>query len=242
MGSINKQDKRSIKTSPSYTELSNYLSSSRIKTNDVNIYDSTYTDTYKLVLSSSNHNNKVQFYLSKEGLQILGLYMRRGISITELCKLIGVTRTTLEKWRRKYPQINQVLSYTRELMIADVESAALRTAKGYTVSLIRPMLVKEPIKQGGKIIGYNERIEYVAYEEHIKPDVNAQRLILNNAYPEVYKADSKQLAEALNQKQLEVVQDIQQGFITKLLSVNAEVLENEEAQVIVHDEPISTDK
>ena len=229
-----------IRSSSSYSSMSKYISSSRIKVNDTSPYDSKELNNYIRSYSSTSIKDKISFYLTKEGLQILGLHMRRGVSYKELAHIIGVGINTLMGWKKKYPQINQVLSYTREVMIAEVESAALRTAKGYTVSLIRPMVLKKLVyDDDNKIIGVDETIDYVAYEEHVKPDVNAQRLILNNAYPEVYKADSKQLAEALNQKQLGVVQELQKGFITKLEEISMQDLANESVVVIENDESIN---
>lgn len=217
-------------TNTSYNNLIKSLDKRRIKTNDVNIYDSNELSNY--INANIYSRRSINYFLTKEGLSILGLHTRQGKSLDEIASIIGVNVGTLKMWKQKYPQINQVLSYTREVLIAELESASIKTAKGYSVSLVRPQVIRVAIKNGEKIVGYDERIEYVVYEEHVKADVNAQRFLLQNIAPDRYKGDAKQIAETLNNEAVQNFLEMQKSIKQTLEQQQIEDLQNEGVVVI----------
>lgn len=221
-------------SSSSYESVKTRINDFRFRINDVNTYNNNDLGNY---IYKTRRGNKIDFWLSKEGILLLEGFSRDGKSIHLIAKEIGVSDSTLHDWKRAYPQINRALSQTREVVIRTLENVAMKSALGYTTSVIKPMAVKKAIRDDNdKIIGYEEVVEYVVEEEFIKPEWNMQQFLLKNIAPDKYKGDAKQIAEALNEEKLQQVLVMQQAFQKALLTTTSEDLINEEVVVITDDE------
>lgn len=209
------------------TALKNVSSSYVI--NDVNTYNPIDLSEYE---SYAKRKTKVDYFLTNDGLLLLEGFARDGLSHNLIAKQIGVSSTTLYDWENKYPKIKRALAQTREVVIRKLENAAMKSALGYTVTLIKPMIVKKPIRIGDKIVGYQEIVEYVAEQEFVKPEWNMQQFLLKNIARDKYKGDAKQIAEAMNEERVLEIINVQKSMQQALLSVNRESLEDEEVQVI----------
>ena len=75
---------------------------------------------------------KYQEYLTKEGLLKLEGWARDGLTDEQIAEeKIGINRTTLYDWKKKYPDISDALSNGKEVIDRKVENALLKRALGY---------------------------------------------------------------------------------------------------------------
>lgn len=74
---------------------------------------------------------KVDQWLTKEGLTKLGGWARSGLSDEQIAKNVGVSRSTLNEWKKKYPDISDTLKKEKEVADFEVENALFRRATGY---------------------------------------------------------------------------------------------------------------
>lgn len=115
---------------------------------------------------------RVQQWLEGAGLALLRDWVRAGESSTVIAGRMGVGLRTLERWRRKYPALEQALSGTREVVDSQVEDALLRKALGY-----------ETVERKVEVSAKGERKE-VRTVKQVGPDVSAISLWLKNRRPE----------------------------------------------------------
>ena len=88
---------------------------------------------------------KVDQWLTKEGLTKLGGWARSGLSDEQIAKNVGVSRSTLNEWKKKYPDISDTLKKEKEVADFEVENALFRRATGYEHEEIT--YVAQPLSQ-----------------------------------------------------------------------------------------------
>lgn len=115
---------------------------------------------------------RVQQWLEAPGLALLRDWARAGISPRTIAGRMGVGLRTLERWRRKYPLLEQALSGTREVVDSQVEEALLQKALGY-----------ETVERKVEVSAKGERKE-VSTVKQVGPDVSAISLWLKKRRPE----------------------------------------------------------
>ncbi|ERL22731.1 hypothetical protein HMPREF1986_00342 [Oribacterium sp. oral taxon 078 str. F0263] len=118
---------------------------------------------------------KADRWISGNGLDAIKTWKRNGVSDEEIAKNIGVSRSTLNEWKRKYPDLSDAFTRARAVADAVIEGALFRAAKGHVVNL-----KKIRITANGDIIEYTE-------EHYIPPDVKAMIFYLTNRMPGSYK-------------------------------------------------------
>lgn len=74
---------------------------------------------------------KVDQWLTKEGLTKIGGWARSGLSDEQIAKNVGVSRSTLNEWKKKYPDISDTLKKEKEVADFEVENALFRRATGF---------------------------------------------------------------------------------------------------------------
>lgn len=89
--------------------------------------------------------SKVNDWLTKEGLTKLGGWARSGLSDEQIAKNVGVSRSTLNEWKKKYPDISDTLKKEKEVADFEVENALFRRATGYEHEEIT--YVAQPLSQ-----------------------------------------------------------------------------------------------
>lgn len=76
---------------------------------------------------------KYQDYLTAEGLLKLEGWARDGLTDEQIAEdKIGINRTTLYDWKKKYPDISDALRIGKEVIDRKVENALLKRALGYS--------------------------------------------------------------------------------------------------------------
>lgn len=98
----------------------------------------------------------------------------RGATIAEVADILGVDRTTVWRWRARHEDFCLALKVGREMADERVGFSLYERAVGYTYDTV-------------KIMQYEGAPVIVPHQEHVPPDVTAQRLWLTNRRPEEWK-------------------------------------------------------
>lgn len=123
---------------------------------------------------------KYEYWLSEDGLLILSAWARDGLTDNQIAKNIGISRSTLNEWKIKYPDISDTLKKGKEIVDIVVENALLEKALGVRRTVKKPIKVKEVLYEDGKRLKETEHIEYADEEIYIPPDTTAQIYWLKN--------------------------------------------------------------
>lgn len=115
---------------------------------------------------------RYQEWLTPEKLTLLEGWKREGQTEEEIAKRIGISQSTLRSWRKRFPELNRVLTTDREVTDLQVEQALLRKALGY-----------ESVERKVEVSAKGERKE-VETTKQVGPDVSAISLWLKRRRPE----------------------------------------------------------
>lgn len=160
---------------------------------------------------------KYEQWTTEYGLVQLEGWARDGLTDEMIARNMGISRSTLNEWRKKFPDISDTLKKGKEYADRQVESSLFNRATGYTVSLKKPIKVKE-IKYNTKGKRVETETIIYAYEEvHIPADVTAQIFWLKNRKPDVWRD------KIANDTNMKIESD---GFIEALQGQAAEVFED----------------
>ena len=120
------------------------------------------------------HLNKYEEWLEPDNLLKLEAWARDGLTDEQIAHNIGIARTTLIDWKKKYPDIYYALKRGKEVVDIEVENALLKRALGYAY-------VETKTETGGKGIKTTTTIKEVV------PDVAAQIIWLKNRRPDKWR-------------------------------------------------------
>lgn len=100
---------------------------------------------------------------------------------------MGVSYSTFRDWFDRYPAVLAALKKGKAPVDIEVENALLKRAKGYSVTVKKPVKVKtkRQLKDKGTI--EEEHIEFVEEEVYIPPDTTAQIFWLKNRRPDKWR-------------------------------------------------------
>lgn len=145
---------------------------------------------------------KYEYWLTDEGLLQLEAWARNGLTDEQIAKNIGISRSTLNEWKKRYPDISDTLKKNKDVVDIQVENALLAKALGISKTVKKPIKVKEVLYDNGKRTSEKEHIEYTDEEIYIPPDTTAQIFWLKNRKPDVWrdKRDSNSLFDEDNSK------------------------------------------
>lgn len=121
-------------------------------------------------MAKSKYEQKV---LSK--LNYIIRWAESGTTNDEIAKLLGISRSTLQDYRRKYPEFRAALDGAKEAADAVVENSAFALANGFVKT------IKKPVKRR---IADIDVIEYVDEEIFVPPNPTAQIFWLKNRKPD----------------------------------------------------------
>lgn len=71
---------------------------------------------------------KFQYWLSDDGLTLLQGWARDGLSDEQIARQMGISRSTLSDWKKKFPDISDALKKGKEIVDYEVENALLSAA------------------------------------------------------------------------------------------------------------------
>lgn len=124
--------------------------------------------------------NKVDQWLTEDGLMLLECWTRDGYSRDDIATKIGVASATITGWAEKYPDtIGEALRKGREIVDYKVENALLKSALGFKTTEVK---ITTTIR-GGKVI---ETIKETTNKE-FAPSVAAIQMWLYNRKKEQWR-------------------------------------------------------
>lgn len=132
--------------------------------------------------------SKYEYWLTPEGLLKIGGWARDGLTDEQLASNMGISRTTLNEWKKRFPNISDTLKKGKEVVDIQVENALLKRALGYQYKEITEEEKYNPITEE-----FNIRVTKIVTKE-VAPDTTAQIFWLKNRRPDKWR--DKQAEEA----------------------------------------------
>lgn len=130
---------------------------------------------------------KYEYWLTSEGLLKIGGWARDGLTDEQIAKNMGISRSTLNEWCKKYPDISDTLKKEKEIADIQIENALFERAKGGTHKIKKAIKVKRTFYDNmGRKCDKEEVV--IAEEETYTPgDTTAQIFWLKNRLPEKWR-------------------------------------------------------
>ena len=129
---------------------------------------------------------KYEKWLEPDGLLLLEGWARDGLTDEQIADKIGISRSTLNEWKKKFPDISDTLKKGKEVVDYEVENALLKRALGYSYEEVTKEAQLNP--RTGK---YELAITKVVTKE-IVPDTTAQIFWLKNRKPDKWRDKMKE--------------------------------------------------
>lgn len=142
---------------------------------------------------------KYEKWITEEGLVLLEGWARNGLTDEQIAHNVGISRSTLNDWKKKYPDISDALKKGKEVVDLQVENALLKRALGYAYEE-----VTEESQWNEKAKRY-ELVVTKRVKKRQAPDTTAQIFWLKNRRPDKWR--DKQDVEHTGDMDLNIVID-----------------------------------
>ena len=122
-------------------------------------------------------------------LTVLSAWARSGMTDEEIAKQIGISRSTLAEWKKKYPKIGEALATGKDIADRLIEDSLYRRALGFYVYEEKAIKVRnvDYDKETGRKIKETEEIQTASERHYIASDIKAIIFWLKNRRPEFWK-------------------------------------------------------
>ena len=173
--------------------------------------------------NGTRYNAPYKQWTSEEALELLRCWARDGFTQKEIASKIGVTQETFCRWLKEHPEIEEAISFSREIADYKVEAALYKRCVGFKVKEVKTIVSGALDKQGNR----QTRIETV--EKEVPPDTTACLAWLNNRKPTQWKRNRDVFIspEEANMRNVNIT--IVKGDRKKSTSIKAE-FDDEEAE------------
>ena len=125
----------------------------------------------------------LEFAQTPEGLEKIHKLVSQGKTLKEVAQALGTTLNTLYVWRKKYPEIDQVLSSSKKIADELVEQSLYESCFGRTEREIT--LEKD---------GEGNITKQVVKTKYIPPNVQAIQFWLSNRQKDVWKSSRTEIS------------------------------------------------
>lgn len=110
---------------------------------------------------------KYTYWLTEEGLLLIEGWARDGLTDKQISKNIGISESTLNDWKKKFPEFSESLKQSKEIADRQVENALHKTALGFYYE-------EDMVTNQGDV---------VRVKKYSKPNTTAQIFWLKNRKP-----------------------------------------------------------
>lgn len=125
---------------------------------------------------------------NEEKQKVLSAWSRAGLTDEEIARQIGISRSTLIEWKKKYPQIGKALSAGKDFADRLVEDSLYKKALGFYVFEQKTFKIKNiEYDENGKKISEKEELQTAEERHYIEPDIKAIIFWLKNRKPEFWR-------------------------------------------------------
>lgn len=129
---------------------------------------------------------KYEQWLTEEGLLQLEAWARNGLTDEQIAANMGITRSTLNEWKKKYSDISDTLKRGKDIVDIQVENALLKRALGYTYIETTQERVDDYDPHTGLKTGFHMEVTKTVTKE-VQPDTTAQIFWLKNRKPDTWR-------------------------------------------------------
>lgn len=133
--------------------------------------------------------SRPDYWLTKDGLLSLEGWARDGKTNTEIAGLMGINPSTIGRWIKQYPEIDNAIQTGRRPFVVEIESASFKAATGYWVEETDTQIY---IDRKG-----NKKEMVTKKKRWVKPEPNLMQFLLANRKPEKYSKNPDKLHDAL---------------------------------------------
>lgn len=143
----------------------------------------------KKVKGASGRQRWREWSENEDNQRILSAWARAGMTDEEISHHIGISRSTLAEWKKKYPQIGKALAVGKDFADRLVEDSLYKKALGFYVMEQKTFKVKnvEYDPDTGKRISEKEELQTAEERHYVEPDIKAIIFWLKNRKPEIWK-------------------------------------------------------
>lgn len=120
-------------------------------------------------------------WLTKDKLILLQGWARDGLTDEQIAHNMGIRRETLIAWKKRFPNIDNALKKTKDVVDKEVECALYKSAMGYDYEEVTEELKWNPSS------GKYEMMVTKRVKKHVPPSNVAQIFWLKNRKPDVWK-------------------------------------------------------
>ena len=124
---------------------------------------------------------KYKYWLTPEGLLKLEGWTRDGLTEEQIASNMGISRSTLNEWKKLYPDISDTLKRGKDVVDIEVENKLLKRALGYRYTETTKERVFNPKTEKSEFVVTKE------IEKEVVPDTTAQIFWLKNRRPDRWK-------------------------------------------------------
>ena len=123
-------------------------------------------------------------------------WARDGLTDEQIAKNIGISRSTLNEWKKKYSDISDTLKRGKEVIDRQVENSLLKRALGYEYEEV------------SEKFEYGVLTERKVTKKQVVPDTTAQIFWLKNRKSEEWR-DKRVIDDISAEKSAELIQNMQ---------------------------------
>ncbi len=124
---------------------------------------------------------KHEEWVTDVGLVQLESFARDGLTDVQIAEKMGISKTTLYEYKKKFPEISESLKRGKEVVDAQVEDSLLKRALGYSYE--KEVKERKYNDQTGKY----ELVVVKSTTVEVQPDTTAQIFWLKNRMPEKWR-------------------------------------------------------
>ena len=137
---------------------------------------------------------KYQEWLQEENLILLKSWAMDGLTDEQIAKNIGINRTTLYEWKKKYPDISNALKKGKTIYDVEAEQNLHKVGQGYYIEEVETYITETNGVQ-------TKRIKKT--KKWVPPNVTALIFWLKNRKPDVWMDRKAKEVEVKNDGNLE---------------------------------------
>lgn len=143
---------------------------------------------------------KYDEWTSEDGLLRIQGWARDGLTEAQICHNIGIGRTTLHRWKKACPALQEHLKKGREVVDILVENALLKSALGYTYNETKTEIFPDGTTKVTHAI------------KEMPPNATAQIFWLKNRKPKEWR-DRRETAVQVQEQDVQATAKRIQGFL-----------------------------
>lgn len=152
-------------------------------------------------------------WVTEEGLALLSGWARAGLTDEQIAHNIGISRSTLNEWKKRYPDISDTLKRGKEVVDRIIENAMIKNATGYDYEEVTYVTVEMGREEHDELVdakldefdeqypdaSREERLSFIAsipktkevvskrVTKHKSPETLAQIFWLKNRMPDQWR-------------------------------------------------------